>query len=352
MVGRKRCRDTGKGISEEQEVAVLDRRAAAEAPPPGTQLFTVVYSTRDSRRFDELPLSRRTCIGLEEGGFKTMTEIQVAALPHALAGRDILGAARTGSGKTLAFLIPLLEELFRRRWTFTDGLGALVVSPTRELALQIFEVLRVVGKQHAMSAGLITGGKKEFREEQQRIVRMNILVATPGRLLQHLEQTPGFDVSQLQVLVLDEADRILDLGFREQLNGVLSYLPSERQTLLFSATQTKSVKDLARLSLNRVATEYVAVRHGAEDSATPTKLVQNYVVCALPDKLDVLFSFLKTHLKSKVVVFFNSCAQASELTDSRGKRRVRFVHALLCELQPGMPLLALHGKCKQGRRTE
>src|SRR5690606_26293167 len=130
---------------------------------------------------------------------------------------------------------------YRERWSLQDGLGALVISPTRELALQIFQVLRAVGKRHTLSAGLITGGKKEFMEEQQRVVRMNVLVATPGRLLQHLEQTPGFDVSSLQVLVLDEADRILDMGFRDQLNAILSYLPTERQTMLFSATQTKSV---------------------------------------------------------------------------------------------------------------
>ncbi|CAN0547210.1 unnamed protein product, partial [Ectocarpus sp. 8 AP-2014] len=118
-------------------------------------------------------------------------------------------------------------------------------------SLQIFEVLREFGKHHQLSAGLITGGKKEFREEQASVIKMNILVATPGRLLQHLEQTPGFDPSLLQVLVLDEADRILDMGFRDQLNSILEYLPPSRQTMLFSATQTKSIKDLARLSLRK-----------------------------------------------------------------------------------------------------
>src|SRR5688572_6621963 len=105
--------------------------------------------------------------------------------------RDILGAAKTGSGKTLAFLIPVLDKLYRLRWDIEDGLGALIISPTRELALQIFEVLRSIGKFHTFSAGLIIGGKN-FIEEQYRIVRMNILVATPGRLLQHMEQTPHF----------------------------------------------------------------------------------------------------------------------------------------------------------------
>jgi ATP-dependent RNA helicase DDX10/DBP4 len=101
--------------------------------------------------------------------------------------------------QTLAFLVPALEALWRQKWSQGDGLGALVVVPTRELAIQIFDVLRLVGKHHSISAGLLIGGKKEFFEEQKRVVGMSLLVATPGRLLQHLEQTPGFEVGSLQV---------------------------------------------------------------------------------------------------------------------------------------------------------
>ncbi|CAM9806181.1 unnamed protein product [Ectocarpus sp. 6 AP-2014] len=335
---RKRAEPVIEQVDEAQEVAELEAQVVATAPARGTQPFT--ESTGDRQPFTALPLSQRTIRGLTGGGFKTMTEIQVAAIPHALAGRDVLGAAKTGSGKTLAFLVPLVEKLYRSRITFGDGLAALVISPTRELSLQIFEVLREFGKHHQLSAGLITGGKKEFREEQASVIKMNILVATPGRLLQHLEQTPGFDPSLLQVLVLDEADRILDMGFRDQLNSILEYLPPSRQTMLFSATQTKSIKDLARLSLRKGNVEYVAVRAGKDECATPAKLVQNYVVCRLDKKLDVLLGFIKTHLKSKMIVFFTSCAQ------------VRFAFELLCALQPGMPVMALHGKCKHARRTQ
>ena len=112
-------------------------------------------------------------------------------------------------------------------------------------ALQIFDVLRVVGSSHVVSAGLVIGGK-DVRSEQELINTMNVLVATPGRLLQHMDETPGFDCSSLLVLVLDEADRILDLGFEKTLNSIIENLPKERQTLLFSATLTKSVKALAR----------------------------------------------------------------------------------------------------------
>ena len=135
------------------------------------------------------------------------------------------------------------------RWSPEDGVGALVVSPTRELAYQTFEVLRRVGGRHDLSAGLVIGGKS-LQSEQEAIRRTNIVVCTPGRLLQHMDETVNFDCSSLKLLVLDEADRILDLGFQSTVNAIVENLPSERQTLLFSATQTKSVRDLARLSLH------------------------------------------------------------------------------------------------------
>lgn len=205
---------------------------------------------REITQFEQLPLSKRTKYALKKAGYTTMTEIQQCSLPHSLGGRDVLGAAKTGSGKTLAFIIPVLELLYRRKWTRFDGLGALILSPSRELSMQIFEVLRLTGKYHQLSAGLVVGGSKNFEEEAKVIVGMNILVGTTGRLLQHMDQTPGFSAHQLQILVLDEADRLLEMGFERELNAIIDNLPPHRQTLLFSATQTKSVKDLARLSLN------------------------------------------------------------------------------------------------------
>lgn len=250
----------------------------------------------------------------------------------------------------------VLENLYRKRWTELDGLGALIISPTRELAVQIYEVLIKVGKYHTFSAGLVIGGK-DVDVEKERLGRMNILVSTPGRLLQHLDETSSLDCANLQLLgessfscfffellrmlrnfsVLDEADRILDMGFSVTLNAILDHLPTQRQTLLYSATQTKSVKDLARLSLQHP--EYVAVHEQSVD-ATPSSLTQHYVVVELPAKLDVLFSFMKSHLKSKTMVFFSSCKQ------------VRFVYEAFCKLQPGVSLLQLHGHQKQQKRVE
>ena len=286
--------------------------------------------------FTDLPLSQTTSFGLSSSHFKTLTDIQQKAIPLALQGRDILGAAKTGSGKTLAFLIPVLENLYRKQWTELDGLGALILSPTRELAIQIFEVLRKIGRYHTFSAGLVIGGKS-LQEERERLGRMNILVCTPGRMLQHMDQTAAFEINDLQMLVLDEADRIMDMGFQSTVDAIIEHLPKERQTLLFSATQTKKISDLARLSLRDP--EYVSV-HEAASSATPSTLQQNYIVTPLPEKLDTLWSFLRTNLKSKILVFLSS-----------GKQ-VRFVYESFRHLQPGIPLLHLHGRQKQTARLD
>ncbi|KAL5594109.1 hypothetical protein BROUX41_001157 [Berkeleyomyces rouxiae] len=286
--------------------------------------------------FSDLPLSEPTADGLEASHFKVLTDIQARAVPLSLKGLDVLGAAKTGSGKTLAFIIPVLERLYRARWTEFDGLGALIISPTRELAVQIFEVLRKVGRHHVFSAGLVIGGKS-LKEEADRLDKMNILVCTPGRMLQHLDQTAGLDVNNLQILVLDEADRIMDMGFQTAVDALVDHLPKQRQTLMFSATQSKKVSDLARLSLKDP--EYVSV-HEKATTATPTTLQQHYMVMPLHEKLDMLWGFIKANLKSKIIVFLSS-----------GKQ-VRFVYESFRQMQPGVPLLHLHGRQKQIARLE
>ncbi|KAJ3353906.1 ATP-dependent RNA helicase dbp4 [Allomyces javanicus] len=328
----------GGGKSKPTPVNARKKRRDAEA----AELLDLAERTKDPAllkgdhivEFTDLPISRKTLDGLVAANFVQMTEIQRESLPKALCGRDVLGAAKTGSGKTLAFIVPILERLYQMKWSADDGLGALVLSPTRELALQIFQVLRKVGAQHAFSAGLIIGGK-DVKTEKDRLNRMNILIATPGRLLQHMDETPGFDADHLQLLVLDEADRILDMGFEKSVNAIIDFLPKHRQTLLFSATQTKSVRDLARLSLSQA--EYVAV-HDAATSSTPTQLTQAYVVTPLPDKLDLLWSFIRAHLGQKSLVFLSSCKQ------------VRFVYEAFRKMQPGIPLMHMHGKQKQAAR--
>lgn len=267
-----------------------------------------------------------------------MTDVQAKAIPLALQGHDILGAAKTGSGKTLSFLIPVLENLYRLQHIGADaGLGALILSPTRELAIQIFDVLRKIGKHgHMFAAGLLIGGKS-LESERDALTRMNIVVATPGRMLQHLSQTAAFNVDDLKMLVLDEADRILDMGFQRDVDAIVEYLPKERQTLLFSATQSRKVSDLARLSLQDP--EYVSV-HAEDKSATPKGLTQNYIICPIEQKLDTLWSFIQASKKSKILCFFSSA------------KTVRFVYESFRHMQPGIPLLHIHGRQKQGARLD
>jgi ATP-dependent RNA helicase DDX10/DBP4 len=332
---RRSSQHSSSSQNVDQQIAILRERIRQETPAPGSAAPTGVVA------FASLPLSELTLRGLAETSYTTMTDIQKASIPHALAGRDVMGAAKTGSGKTLSFVVPILECLFKEQWSKQDGPGAIVLSPTRELAGQIFAVLRRVGKHHTqLSAGLLVGGKHDFMMEQQHVPTTNILIATPGRLLQHLEQTPYFEVGNLKMLCLDEADRILDMGFRDQLLQILDYLPKEsRQTLLFSATQTKNVKHLVTLGMNRKNLEYVGV-YEKEATDMPEALKQAYVCVPLQHKLNCLYSFIKTHLKGKTIVFFASCAQ------------VRHAWSLFCSLRPGISVMALHGKLVQSKRSE
>jgi ATP-dependent RNA helicase DDX10/DBP4 len=213
-----------------------------------------------------------------------------------------------------------------------DGLGAIVLSPTRELAIQTFNALRSIGGHHTFSAGLVIGGKS-LKDEQDRLSRMNILIATPGRLLQHLDSTVGLDPSGVKCLVLDEADRLLDLGFLPTLKAIIQHITpgggqtnsstsSGRQTLLFSATQSPNLIQLAKLSLNDPITVDVDSHLGGKDGESveggqggqvhmPAGLEQYYAVVPLERKLDALWGFVKSHLKMKGVVFVSCCKQVS-----------------------------------------
>ncbi len=216
-----------------------------------------------------------------------------------VAGRDVLGAAKTGSGKTLAFLIPAIEMLHSLRFKPRNGTGVIIVSPTRELALQIFQVATELMKHHSQTYGIVIGGANRRAEADKLGKGINLLVATPGRLLDHLQNTQGFVYKNLRTLVIDEADRILEVGFEDEMRQIIKVLPSEnRQTALFSATQTTKVEDLARISL-RPGPLYINVDEAKEHS-TVEGLEQGYVVCEADKRFLLLFSFLKKNIKKKV----------------------------------------------------
>ncbi|OBA24171.1 DEAD-domain-containing protein [Metschnikowia bicuspidata var. bicuspidata NRRL YB-4993] len=317
-----------KRLSEDEELVQLQSRIDEFDPVADGAALSL---------FLDLPITAATLRGLKEANFVEMTDIQKKTICMSLKGDDIMGTAKTGSGKTLAFLVPVMEALIRNRITEFDGLAALIISPTRELAVQIFEVLTKIGKYNSFSAGLVTGGK-DVQYEKERVARMNILVGTPGRISQHMNETVGMETTNLQVLVLDEADRCLDMGFKKQIDSIVSHLPPTRQTLLFSATQSENVTDLARLSLTNP--RKIGVSSDSSMSATPDSLEQFYVRIPLDEKLDVLWSFIKSHLKSKILVFFSSLKQ------------VQYAYETFRTLQPGISLMKLYGRHKQVTRLE
>lgn len=234
-----------------------------------------------------------------------MTEIQAKAIPPLLAGRDLVGAAKTGSGKTLAFLIPAVELVYKLRFMPRNGTAIIIISPTRELSMQTFGVLKELMAHHHHTYGLIMGGANRTIEAEKLSKGINIVVATPGRLLDHMQNTPDFLYKNLQCLIIDEVDRILEIGFEEDLKQIIKLLPKRRQTMLFSATQTDKIDALTKLALKK-APIYVGVDDNKE-AATVTGLEQGYIVCPSEKRLLVLFTFLKKNRKKKVMVFFSSC---------------------------------------------
>ncbi|EMD41718.1 hypothetical protein CERSUDRAFT_79353 [Gelatoporia subvermispora B] len=303
----------------------------APAPVPVPQ-----ESVPGRKSFSELELSEPTMRALQEMGFTTMTPIQEKSIPALLTGRDVLGAARTGSGKTLAFLIPAIELLHRMKFKPRNGTGIIIVSPTRELALQIFGVAKELMAHHSQTFGIVMGGANRRAEAEKLQKGVNLIVATPGRLLDHLQDTKGFVFRNLKALVIDEADRILEVGFEEEMKRIINILPTEnRQSMLFSATQTTKVTDLARISL-RPGPLYIDVDK-TENTSTVATLSQGYVVCPSDRRFLLLFTFLKKHMKKKIVVFFSSC------------NSVKYHAELLNYID--VPVLDLHGKQKQQKRT-
>lgn len=285
--------------------------------------------------FKDLNLSEQTQKAVSELGYTTCSEIQARAIPHILNGRDVLGAAKTGSGKTLAYMLPAVELLRKVHFQPKNGTGVLVIAPTRELAMQNYKWARDLLQHHNKTHGVVIGGAKRSAEAQQLKKGVNLLVATPGRLLDHLENTQGFVFHNLQMLIIDEADAILKIGFEEEMNKIIKLLPKERVTLLFSATMTKKVEDLCRLSLKNPVLVEVAK---SSSTSTVANLEQGFVVVRDPAKrFQLLFTFLRKNLKKKIMVFMSSC------------NAVKFYCDLLNYVD--IPVKDIHGKQKQQKRT-
>lgn len=315
---KKKKKKAGKADLEEEE--------ESERPT-----VPVVDATFESLRPH---VSKPTMTAIEGFGFEEMTEVQQQTIPLLLASRDVSAIAKTGSGKTLAFVIPAVERVK----DLVEGIGCIIMSPTRELAQQTYNVVCIIAAGHRhLTPGLVMGGTKMENEKAVLAQGVNILVATPGRLLAHMNRTKGFKVNKLRVLVLDEADRILDAGFENDIQQIMKRLPVCRQTMQFSATATDRISRLTRACL---AADYKTVNliSNINTSITSEMLTQTYLVVPTFQRLLVLHKILVASKDKKVMIFFNTCDN------------VNLYHAVFNKL--GIELLSIHGRQGQQIRTK
>ncbi|KAK4468486.1 hypothetical protein MN116_007689 [Schistosoma mekongi] len=299
--------------------------------------------------FTQFSLSKATLKGLKMSGYTKPTLIQKLVLKPALQGQDVVAEAPTGSGKTIAFVIPILELLHQSKVSMLDGPVAIILTPTRELSRQIFSVFAKIAREHRFTMMNIMGGKVSALKDQEwnSIARANILIGTPGRMAQHQTENSLLDTSNLKLLVLDEADRLLDPTFREDLEVILQNLTPDRQTLLFSATITKATDQLVRLSMRNPTivsvnnkTTSACSTTPSDELHTPDELLQYYAVVPLEQKLDTLWTFLQSHCKKKIIVFFST------------QKQVRYVYELFQLLRPYFKTLQLRGNMNQQKRFQ
>ena len=282
--------------------------------------------------FASLGINAQLCDACEKLGWKFATQIQAQAIPVALEGRDVIGLAETGSGKTATFTLPILQNLMEK----PSKLYAVILAPTRELAFQIHEVVRALGSSVGCSSLAIVGGV-DSTQQAIALARMpHIVVATPGRLVDHLENTKGFSLAKLKYLVMDEADRMLSMDFEEEINKILDCIPDHstggRRTMLFSATMTSKVQKLQRASLH----DPVKVEVQRHKFQTPKKLIQNYLFIPAKYK-DCYFTYLINELSGQsALVFVATCNNAQRLA------------LMLRNL--GFSAVCLHGQMSQPKR--
>ena len=286
--------------------------------------------------FDELNLAPAILKAVREQGYETPTPIQAQAIPAVLEGHDLLGGAQTGTGKTAAFTLPMLHKLTQGQSKTNkfgkDGVAALVLTPTRELAAQVEESIRTYGKYLPLTSAVIFGGVG-MNPQIDRIKRgVDILVATPGRLLD-LQQQGNLDLSTVEILVLDEADRMLDMGFLPDVKKILALLPKEKQSLLFSATFSDEIRELADRLLKSPKTIQVTPRN-----TTVQRITQYVHPVSRAKKKQLLAHVIKEHDWSQVLVFTRTKFGANNVAEFLEKN--------------GISAMALHGNKSQSARTQ
>ncbi|KAL9378107.1 hypothetical protein Peur_029442 [Populus x canadensis] len=260
------------------------------------------------KSFKDLGICDQLVEACDSLGWKNPTKIQVEAVPHALEGKDLIGLAQTGSGKTGAFALPILQALLESSQKSVQPFFACVLSPTRELAIQIAEQFEALGSGIGLRCGVLVGGVDIVQQTLILAKRPHIVVATPGRLLDHLSNTKGFSLRTLKYLVLDEADRLLNEEFEKSLDEILNVIPRDRKTYLFSATMTKKVKKLQRACLRNPVKIEAASKYSTVDT-----LKQQYRFVPSKHKDCYLVYILTEMSNSTAMVFTRTCDATSFL---------------------------------------
>ncbi|KAL3451273.1 ATP-dependent rRNA helicase rrp3 [Aspergillus insuetus] len=316
-------------VSEKPE-KVQDDSASDSDSSPAPKLAENSASAdveQTTKTFKELGIIDQLCEACENMGYKAPSPIQAETIPLALTGRDVIGLAETGSGKTAAFALPMLQALMESPQT----LFGLVLSPTRELAYQISQNFESLGSTIGVRCAVIVGGMDMVAQSIALGKKPHIIVATPGRLVDHLENTKGFSLRNLKYLAIDEADRLLDMDFGDSLDKILKVLPRERRTYLFSATMSSKVESLQRASLSNPARVSVSSKY-----QTVSTLQASYLL--LPHKHKNLYLvYILNEFAGKSVIIFTTTVHETQ--------RVAFMLRTL-----GFGAIPLHGQLSQSAR--
>ncbi|ODV81101.1 ATP-dependent rRNA helicase RRP3 [Suhomyces tanzawaensis NRRL Y-17324] len=302
-------------VEEEEVVVDVDGKGESDGQP-------VTFRT-----FSELKLIPELMEAIEHMKYTKPTPIQAQSIPHALKGKDIIGLAQTGSGKTAAFAIPILQAL----WYSQAPYFGLVLAPTRELAYQIKETFDALGSAMGLRSVCVVGGMDIMDQARDLMRKPHVVVATPGRIMDHLEHTKGFSLKNLKYLVMDEADRLLDMDFGPALDKILKIIPRERVTYLFSATMTNKIEKLQRASLKSPVRIAVSTKYQTADN-----LIQSMMLVLDGYKNTYLVHLLNEYAGKSIIIFTRTCAHS---------QRTSLLARIL-----GFAAVPLHGQLSQAQR--
>ena len=267
--------------------------------------------------FDELPLDDVVLDALDAMNFEQCTPIQEKAILPLLEGRDLIGVAQTGTGKTAAYLLPVLNKLNSGKYP-QDAINCIIMSPTRELAQQIDQQVEGFSYFMPVSSVAVYGGNDGIRYEQERkglMLGADIIIATPGRLISHIN-TGKVDLSRVSFFILDEADRMLDMGFSEDIMTIAKKLPTNRQTIMFSATMPQKIEELAKTLLHNPVEVKIAVSKPAE------KIQQSAYICYEPQKLKIIHMMFKSNDLKRVIIFSGKINKVKDINRELRKMRI------------------------------